>query len=215
MLHTLNLRHDVEVVGLVTTVNEEFDRVAMHGVRHTLLEAQAQAAQLPLFKISLPWPCSNEVYESTMLKELAKIKATHRPTHMAFGDLFLDDVRQYRIEQMADTGYDLMFPLWHIDTGKLAREMIDEGLRAIICCIDPKHMNKCFAGRLFDETLLEDLPDSVDPCGENGEFHSFAFAGPMFRNSVAVKTGATVERDNFIFTDIKPVERIEGEERSA
>lgn len=205
MLHVLNCQPDVKVIGLLTAVNEEFDRVTMHGVRRTLLEAQAQAAELPLFKVSLPWPCSNEIYESTMLKELAHIKDKHGPTHMAFGDLFLDDVRQYRIKQMADTGYNLMFPLWHIDTGKLAKEMIDAGLRALICCVDPKQLNRRFAGRVFDETLLEELPDSVDPCGENGEFHSFAFAGPMFRSSLAVKTGATVERDNFVFTDLKPV----------
>ena len=204
MLHTLNHLHEVEVVGLMTTVNEEFDRVAMHGVRRTLLEAQAEAAELPLFKVSLPWPCSNEVYESTMLKELAKIKEVHGSTHMAFGDLFLEDIRQYRIKQMAATGYNLMFPLWHIDTGRLAREMIDEGLRAVICCIDPKQLSRRFAGRVFDESLLAELPESVDPCGENGEFHSFAFAGPMFQKPINVKAGATVERDNFVFTDLQP-----------
>ena len=204
MLHTLKQTSDVEIVGLVTAVNEEFDRVTMHGVRRTLLEAQAEAAELPLFKIPLPWPCSNEVYESTMHAELVKLRQVHQPTHMAFGDLFLDDIRQYRIKQMADTGYDPLFPLWHMDTQKLARDMIDEGLRALICCIDPKQMDRQFAGREFNEELLSELPDSVDPCGENGEFHSFAFAGPMFQSPINVKTGETVERDEFVFTDIAP-----------
>lgn len=206
MLHVLNQMREIEVLGLVTTFNQEFDRVAMHGVRRNLVEAQAEAVGLPLFKIYLPWPCSNEIYESIMMKELAKLKDIHQPSHIAFGDLFLEDIREYRIKQMASTGYELLFPLWQLDTGKLAREMVNAGVRAILCCIDPNQLSECFAGRVFNDNLLGEFPESVDPCGENGEFHSFAYAGPMFRSSISVSAEESVERDGFVYTDIQLTE---------
>ena len=206
MLHVLNQMRDIEVLGLVTTFNQEFDRVAMHGVRRDLVEMQAQAVGLPLFDIYLPWPCSNEVYESVMQEELAKIKDVYQPSHMAFGDLFLEDIRDYRVRQMANTGYETLFPLWQLDTGKLARDMVNAGVEAILCCIDPNQLSDRFAGRVFNDKLLDEFPESVDPCGENGEFHTFAYAGPMFRSSLSVSAREIEERDGFVYTDIQLAE---------
>ncbi|MFN3162255.1 MAG: ATP-binding protein [Pseudohongiellaceae bacterium] len=200
-LHTLH-RQNVEVVALLTTFNEAFDRVAMHGTRRALVEAQAEAAGIPLFPVFLPWPCSNADYEKIMGAALAQMKAQFQPTHVAFGDLFLEDIRAYRETQMANTGLELLFPIWQQPTDELARQMTAAGLQAVITCVDPKQMPASFAGRRFDRELLDELPASVDPCGENGEFHSFVFSGPMFSKAIAIDIGETVERDGFVFTDV-------------
>jgi uncharacterized protein (TIGR00290 family) len=204
-LAVLRARGDVEVVGLVTTLNEAFDRVAMHGVRAELLRAQADAAGLPLWSVPLPWPCSNERYEALMSAVVARAREAGI-TVMAFGDLFLEDIRLYREKQLAGTGLTPAFPLWGVPTDVLAREMIAGGLRARLTCVDPRQLAPGFAGREFDEALLADLPASVDPCGERGEFHSFAYAGPMFQRPVAIRTGEVVTRDGFVFADILPEE---------
>jgi uncharacterized protein (TIGR00290 family) len=204
-LHVLRGMGDVEVVGLLTTVNEVHDRVAMHAVRRTLLEAQAAAAGLPLVIVRIPQPCPNEVYEAAMGRALEEAKA-RGVDGVAFGDLFLEDIRRYREERMAGTGLRLVFPLWDRPTAALAQEMLDAGLRARITCVDPRVLPGSFAGREFDRQLLTDLPRSVDPCGENGEFHTFAWDGPMFRRPVAVRGGLVVERDGFVFADLLPGE---------
>lgn len=202
-LHVLRQRGEFEIAGILTTINERFDRVAMHGVRRELLAAQAAAAHLPLWDVPLPWPCSNEEYERRMAAVVARAKADG-VTHMAFGDLFLEDIRQYRVSKLAGTGITPVFPVWQIPTDKLAREMLAGGLRAVLSCVDPKRLPRSFAGRFFDEQLLADLPAGVDPCGENGEFHSFCFAGPMFSEPIDVKVGEIVERDNFCYADVLP-----------
>lgn len=199
------LRHDssVQVVGLLTTINERASRVAMHAVRETLLELQASALGLSLTKVYIPDPCSNAEYERAMADAMdgARRSGVHA---IAFGDLFLEDVRRYREEKLASTGIEPVFPLWGANTTHLAREMVAAGLRAILTSVDPKQLDPAFAGRVFDQTFLDDLPDGVDPCGENGEFHSFAYAGPMFEQPLTVATGDTVERDGFVFFDVRP-----------
>lgn len=202
-LHVLRERGEMDVVGLLTTVNEAHDRVAMHAVRSELLRRQAEAADLELFVVPLPWPCTNEEYERRMRDALDRAKE-HGIEHVAFGDLFLADVRRYREERLNGTGISPLFPLWGIPTPDLARAMLAGGLRARLTCVDPKKLAPEFAGRDFDAALLGDLPASVDPCGENGEFHSFAFAGPMFRGPIAIRTGQVVERDGFVFADVLP-----------
>ena len=202
-LHVLRQRGEVEVVGLLTTLNEAFDRVAMHAVRAELLRAQAAAAELPLTTVPLPWPCSNAQYEAAMGAALAAARGDGI-TAVAFGDLFLEDVRRYREERMAGTGLEPLFPLWGEPTPALARRMIEGGLRARLTCVDPRQLAPAFAGREFDAALLADLPPSVDPCGERGEFHSFAYAGPMFRAPLSVRGGDVVERDGFVFADLLP-----------
>ncbi len=202
-LHVLRERGEVEVVGLLTTINETHDRVAMHAVRSELLRKQAEAAGLELFVILLPWPCSNDEYERRMSDALARAKE-RGIEHVAFGDLFLEDVRRYREERLSGTGISPLFPLWGVPTPDLARSMLAGGLRARLTCVDPKKLAREFAGRDFDATLLGELPPSVDPCGENGEFHSFAFAGPMFREPIAIRSGEVVERDGFVFADVLP-----------
>jgi uncharacterized protein (TIGR00290 family) len=193
----------VEVVGLLTTLNRRHDRVAMHAVRHTLLQAQARAAGLPLRVVSIPHPCPNDVYEAAMAEAMAEaIRAG--VTGVAFGDLFLEDVRRYRERQMGPTGLRLFFPLWGRPTPELAREMIGGGLRARITCVDPRVLPASFAGRSFDPALLDDLPTGVDPCGENGEFHTFAWDGPMFGQPVRVRPGEVVHREGFVFADLLP-----------
>ncbi|MDP1832458.1 MAG: hypothetical protein Q8K67_10405 [Geothrix sp.] len=203
-LHVLRLAGEVEVVGLLTTTNTAFDRVAMHGVRETLLEAQAEAAGLPLWKVPLPWPCPNEAYEARMAQ--ACVDAVNQGIEaMVFGDLFLKDVRDYRIQKLAGTGLTPLFPLWGRDTAILAREMVAAGLKATLVCVDPKVLEASFAGRDFDEALLTDLPPSVDPCGERGEFHTFVWDGPMFRHPVPIRRGEVVERVGFVFADLVPL----------
>ena len=200
-LHVLSRRRDVEVVGLLTTINTAYERVAMHAVRVALLEAQAEAAGLPLWPVPIPNPCSNQEYESAMGEAMRKALAAGI-TMMAFGDLFLEDVRRYREAQLAGTGLTPLFPLWGLPTDALARDMVAAGLRARLTCVDPKQLAASFAGRDFDAALLEDLPASVDPCGERGEFHTFAYDGPMFRHPVPIRSGEVVTRDGFVFADL-------------
>ncbi len=201
MLHVLRQDPTVEVAGLLTTMNEEFDRVAMHATRRSLLEAQSRAAGVPLRTIPLPWPCGNAEYESRMERGVAAAVADGF-THVAFGDLFLEDVRRYREDRLQGTGLMPIFPLWGLPTRELAEGMIERGLRAVLTCVDPAHLDREFAGRQYDRTLLATLPTNVDWCGERGEFHSFAYAGPMFAQPIPVTTGAVVERDGFVFADL-------------
>ena len=191
---------DVEVVGVMVTINETFDRVAMHGVRRSLVDAQARAAQLPLHVVPIPHPCPNETYEVRMAAFIADAKAAGVEA-IAFGDLFLEDIRAYRESQLAGTGITPLFPLWGRDTAALAREMITCGLEARIVCVDPQRLDRSFAGRAFDDLLLSDLPAGVDPCGENGEFHTFAHAGPTFTEPILIVAGEIVQRDEFVFAD--------------
>lgn len=203
MLHVIKQEYPDAAAGLLTTTNEAFDRVAMHAVRRQLLEAQADAAGLPLHVLPLPWPCSNAQYESIM-KSAIEGFVTDGFTHVAFGDLFLEDVRRYREERLAGSGLEPLFPIWKTKpTSDLARDMIDAGLQARLTCIDPRRLDRSFAGRTFDQQLLADLPEGIDPCGENGEFHSFAFAGPMFTKAMNVDVGDVVDRDGFVFADLK------------
>lgn len=202
MLHTLRQADEYEPVGLLTTFNEAFDRVAMHAVRSELVRAQARATGLELVRVPIPWPCSNTEYEQAMAIAVSKVQQEYGVTHMAFGDLYLPDVRAYREAKLRDTGITPIFPLWQRPTPQLSREMIGGGLKAIITCIDPTKLPAEFAGRSYDESLLDDLPAGVDPCGENGEFHSFAWSGPMFKESIPIATGAVVTRDGFVFADL-------------
>jgi uncharacterized protein (TIGR00290 family) len=201
-LHLLRRSGEYDVAGLLTTLNQAFDRVAMHSTRRALVEAQAHAAGLPLQAVPLPWPCSNQHYEAAM-RQACDGALSCGIDAMAFGDLFLEDVRRYREERLRGTGITPIFPVWGIDTARLAREMIDTGLRARLVCIDPKKLPAKFAGRDFDADLLRDLPPGVDPCGENGEFHTFVYAGPMFREPIPIESGAVVERDGFLFADVR------------
>ena len=200
-LHVLRSRGEVEIVGLLTTINGVAGRVAMHAVRESLLEAQAAAAGVPLVKVFIPSPCTNEEYE-TWMGEAMSVAQALGVRYVAFGDLFLEDVRQYREGKLAGTGIEPLFPLWGLETATLARTMIDAGLRAYLTCVDPKQLAPSFAGRVFDADLLAELPPGVDPCGERGEFHTFACAGPMFRSPIAVTPGEVVERDGFVFADL-------------
>jgi uncharacterized protein (TIGR00290 family) len=201
-LHVLRQQGELEIVGLLTTLNEAFDRVAMHAVRRELLRAQADAADLPLYEVPLPWPCSNVEYEARMAQAVSQAR-DRGVTVMAFGDLFLEDIRQYRVDKLAGTGIRPVFPLWGRPTAELARSMIEGGLEARLTCVDPRQLPASFAGRAFDAELLCDLPAGVDPCGERGEFHTFTHAGPMFRRAVPLERGEVVERDGFVFADLK------------
>ena len=202
-LHFLRQQPEIEVVGLLTTINSHFQRVAMHGTRHELLKLQAAAAGLPLWEIPLPWPCSNEIYEQAMAVACKQALSTG-VSAIAFGDLFLEDVRKYREDRLRGTGLAPLFPLWGQNTRELVCEMIDGGLRARIVCVDPAKMPADFAGRDLDREFLRQLPETVDPCGENGEFHTFTYAGPMFREPIPIKSGECVTRDGFIFGDLIP-----------
>ena len=208
MLHVLRTERIGQPAALLTTVNESANRVAMHAVRRDVLEAQGHAAGLPLIVIPIPHPCPNEVYEERMSAAIAHAK-TEGFTHVAFGDLFLEDVRRYREQRMEGTGLTPIFPLWLRPTDALAREMIDGGLEAYLTCVDPRAVPPSLVGRRFDETLLRDLPAGADPCGERGEFHTCAVAGPMFSKRVDVRVGETVERDGFVFGDLELTERTE------
>jgi uncharacterized protein (TIGR00290 family) len=202
-LHLLHGDPDVECVGLFTTVNREFDRVAMHAVRRTLLDAQAASIGLPLDAILIPYPCPNEAYEAAMAAFVEEAKR-RGVTHFAFGDLFLEDIRRYREEKLAGTGIVPLFPLWGLPTRALAQEMVAGGLRAYITCIDPQQAPRDWAGRLFDAAFVDAVPEGIDPCGERGEFHTFACDGPMFQHPVETVLGEIVERDGFVFADLLP-----------
>ena len=203
MLHVVNQQYPGAAAGLLTTTNQAFDRVAMHAVRREMLEAQARAAGLPLHVVPLPWPCSNEQYEAIMGAAVAGF-VRDGFTHVAFGDLFLEDVRNYRESRLAGSGLEPLFPIWKTkSTRELADEMIAAGLQARLTCVNPKRLDPSFCGRVFDRAFIADLPADVDPCGENGEFHSFAFAGPMFDHPIPHRLGEIVDRDGFTFADIE------------
>lgn len=200
-LHVLRQQQEFEVVGLMTTVNEVYRRVAMHAVRVELLQAQAAAVDVPLWMIPIPSPCSNSDYESAMGAAITRARR-EGIDGIAFGDLFLEDIRRYREERLRETGLSPIFPIWGISTQELARKMIGAGLRARLTCVDPKQISAPFVGREFDASLLAELPPGIDPCGERGEFHTFAYDGPMFREPVRIQLGETVERDGFVFADL-------------
>lgn len=204
-LHLLRLQGEYEIAGLVTTVNSAFDRVAMHSTRRVLVERQAAATGLPLTIVHLPWPCANVDYERIM-NSVCMEAVARGISGCAFGDLFLADIRAYRERQLKDTGLEPIFPLWQLPTASLAREMINCGLRAKLVCVDPAKLAPEFAGRDFDRELLAELPQEVDRCGENGEFHSFVYAGPMFSREIPVVTGERVQRDGFWFCDVAPAD---------
>jgi len=200
-LHCLRQNEDIELVELVTTMNQTHRRVAMHAVREQLVRLQAQAAGLDLIELPLPDPCTNEAYESVMRRYVEDAKARGIEA-IAFGDLFLTDVRAYRESRLSGTGLTPLFPLWQIPTQTLAQEMIDAGLQAIITCVDPRALQPEFVGRRFDAAFLADLPESVDPCGENGEFHTFVTHCPAFTSPIYVRPGEVVEREGFFFADL-------------
>jgi uncharacterized protein (TIGR00290 family) len=201
-LHVLRAQ-GIEPAALLTTINEAAGRVAMHGVRRELLELQAEAAGIRLWPVPLPWPCTNDDYEARMAEACRQAVAEGFDT-IAFGDLFLRDVREYRERQLAGSGLTPLFPLWQRPTPALARKMIDAGVRARLSCIDSKALAAGFAGREFDRALLDDLPPAVDPCGENGEFHTFAYAGPMFRRPLRIASGETRDIGGFVYADLLP-----------
>ena len=209
MVHVLRQRADIELAALLTTINEPAQRVAMHAVRVELLQAQADAVGLPLWIVPIPSPCPNDAYERAMAAAVGRAVAEGF-THVAFADLFLQDVRRYREEKLAGMGLTPLFPLFDADTPRLAREMIATGLGARITCVDPRQIDRRFAGREFDASLLDDLPPSADPCGERGEFHTFAYKGPMFAREIPIVSGVTVERDGFVFTDLVSPAALEG-----
>jgi uncharacterized protein (TIGR00290 family) len=200
-LHVLRQDPEYNIVGLLTTFNRAADRVAMHGVQRELVKAQAEAVGIPLWQVDLPWPCSNQDYESAMLATCKRAVESGIEC-VAFGDLFLTDIREYREKQLRGTGLQPIFPVWGLPTRALAQAMIAAGLRAKLACVDTKQISADFAGREFDASLLSDLPASADPCGENGEFHSFVYAGPMFRKAVPVRVGEIVTRDQFVYADV-------------
>lgn len=203
-LHTLRQDPAVEIVGLLSTVNAEFDRVAMHAVRRELLHRQIAAAGLEPWIVEIPYPCTNEEYEAAMAGAMRR--AVERGiTAIAFGDLFLQDVREYRESRLAGSGVRPLFPLFkRQETSELARAMLAAGVRARVTCVDPKQLDPAFAGREWDAAFLDDLPEGVDPCGENGEFHTFVYDGPMFAQPVAVTPGEVTTRDGFVFADLLP-----------
>jgi len=202
-LHRLQANPEYEVAGLLTTLTEGYGRVSMSGVRRELLHAQADALGLPVHEVWIPPACVNPVYEARMEEAIARLKAGGVQA-VAFGDLFLEDVRAYRERQMAPTGIECIFPLWGEDTAALARRLIADGFRATLVCVDPKAIPAALAGRPYDESLLSDLPEDADPCGERGEFHTFVWNAPNFRSPVRVRQGEQVERDGFCFADLLP-----------
>ncbi len=205
MVHVLRQTPGVALGGLLTTVNAAAGRVAMHAVRETLLQQQADALDLSLRLVPIPSPCSNEVYAQVM-GDAVRAAVADGFTHVAFGDLFLADIRAYREQQLAGSGLTPLFPLFGADTPSLARQMLAAGLRARLTCIDPRVLERRFVGREFDNALLAEFPATVDPCGERGEFHSFAYDGPMFRRPIPVVAGEVVERDGFVFADLLPAD---------
>ena len=201
-LHLLRQSEEYEIVGLITTLNSAFDRVAMHSTRREVLEAQAAAVGLPLQVIPLPWPCSNQEYEAAMQRACDEAVASGVEA-IAFGDLFLEDIRRYREDRLRGSGLAPLFPIWRLETRSLLREMIASGLKARVVCVDPKKMPGEFAGRDLDEAFLRELPAGIDPCGENGEFHTCVYDGPMFREAIPIESGEVVEREGFVFADVR------------
>jgi uncharacterized protein (TIGR00290 family) len=200
-LHEMRRAGTFDIVAALTTVTETFDRISMHGVREELLTAQLDAAELPGMIVRIPFPCPNDIYEQRMAAALVEAKAAG-VTHVIFGDLFLQDIRAYREARLAEVGMTPVFPLWHRPTNVLAREMIESGVEARLVCIDLKTLPRAFAGRRFDYDLIDSLPPGVDPCGENGEFHSFVAAGPMLNRAIPITIGETVEREGFAYADL-------------
>ncbi len=205
-LHEVRRAGEVEVVGLLTTVTSEFERVSMHAVREQLLDQQADALGIPCRKVRIPWPCPNEVYEREMAAAVAEARRAG-VTHVVFGDLFLAEVRAYREARLAGTGITPLFPLWGRDTRRLAEDLLAAGVEATLTCVDPRSLDRSFAGRSYDGSFLAALPAGIDPCGENGEFHTFVSAGPMFPSRLDVAVGEVVEREGFVFADLVPVRR--------
>ena len=203
-LHQARLSGGFEIVGILTTVTSAYQRVAMHGVRNALLDRQAQALRLPSIKVEIPSPCPNDVYDREMGEAMNRLRA-EGVTAVIFGDLFLEDIRAYREARLAEVGMEGVFPLWKRDTAALAREMVASGLQARLTCVDPRKLDASFAGRAFDQSLLRALPPEVDPCGENGEFHTLVTAGPMFHERIEVALGEVVTRDGFVFADLLPL----------
>jgi uncharacterized protein (TIGR00290 family) len=202
-LHLLRQQPDVEVVALLTSFNSAAGRVAMHAVRRALVDAQAARTGIPQWSVDLPWPCSNAEYEERM-RAVCQRAVAEGITAVAFGDLFLQDIRDYRERQLQGTGLEPLFPVWEIPTARLARDMISTGVKAKITCVDPAQVDRTFAGRDFDQALLDSLPPGVDPCGENGEFHTFVYDAPVFSRPIEVRMGEIVERDGFVFADVLP-----------
>ena len=202
-LHLLRQMPDVQVVALITTFNSTANRVAMHAVRRALVEAQVERTGIPLWAVELPWPCSNLNYEEQM-RSVCQRAMAEGITAVAFGDLFLQDIRDYRVRQLQGTGLEPLFPVWQIPTEQLGRDMIAAGLKAKLTCVDPSKLAKSFAGRDYDLPLLQALPAGVDPCGENGEFHTFVYDAPVFSRPIGVQSGEVVERDGFVFADFLP-----------
>lgn len=202
-VHELRKHDNIEIVGLLSTVTETHERVAMHGVRVALLKRQAEELGLPLYQVEIPYPCPNEIYERRMAEAIERAQRA-QVTHIVFGDLFLEDVRRYRETMLAPTGIQPLFPLWQQPTRELANAMITSGLKAVITCVDPQQLSPSFAGKDYDATFLANLPGDVDPCGERGEFHTFVWDGPMLGNPIQLDIGETVERDGFIFADVLP-----------
>jgi len=200
-LHVLRQSGDVDIAGLFTTVAQDSGRVAVHDVRPELLDAQAAALGLALHKIPIPRPCPNAVYEAAIAAFITQAKR-EGITHVAFGDLFLQDIRRYRERQFASSGVELLFPLWGLPTRSLAEEMTASGLRAWITCVDPRQAPREWAGMLFDADFVRRIPEGVDACGERGEFHTFAFAGPMLHAPIAARVGEISERDGFVYADV-------------
>jgi uncharacterized protein (TIGR00290 family) len=200
-LHRARVAAEYEIVGALTTITENFDRVSMHGVRREILEAQVSAAGLPLMPVLIPFPCPNEIYEARM-GEAMRAAREQGISKIIFGDLFLEDIRAYREEKLRGTGIKAVFPLWKIPTGRLAREMIAGGLQARVVTLDPNKVPRELAGASFDDALLQALPPGVDPCAENGEFHTCVTGGPMFAKDIEVKSGEIVEREGFVFADL-------------
>jgi uncharacterized protein (TIGR00290 family) len=203
-LHLLRQNPEFRVEALVTTFNSAAGRVAMHAVRRALVEEQARRVGLPLWQVELPWPCSNAQYEEAM-RGVCRRAAAQGVTDVAFGDLYLEDIRAYREKQLAGTGLAPLFPVWKIPTRQLAADMIDAGMRAKITCVDGSRLDRSFAGREFDREFIESLPPTADPCGENGEFHTFVYQAPVLTHPIPVETGEIVERAGFIFADVLPV----------
>ena len=202
-LYLLSKRTDVRVVALVTTFNHAADRVAMHAVRRSLVHEQARRVRLPLWPVELPWPCSNVHYEELM-RAVCKRAMDEGIGAIAFGDLFLQDIRDYRERQLAGTGLEPLFPVWQIPTRQLATDMLAAGVKAKITCVNPAQLDKAFAGRDYDAEFIAQLPSHVDPCGENGEFHTFVYDSPVFTEPISVETGEILERDGFVFADVVP-----------